>query len=148
MKSCWLNCTSPIIMSMHRYSMHTLQRTFAIHAIWLRSKRDVKTCMRLSPPMNSKRLRKERNTRERASSSEAFHIESFSRCARGGAFSSLSHQTSVLSNAALDSPIRADNFAQSARLRVHTLAAANFSTRGDALRIMQRSHRARPLICA
>lgn len=130
--------------------MHSPQRILETRAIRLRPKRDVKTCMRLSPSMNSKTSpmrRKERVTRasellRRVARSFSrpvpeSHTLSLSRCARGGAFSSLSRQASVLSNAALDSPIRADNFAQSARLRA--LATANFSTWGDALRIMQQS---------
>lgn len=122
---------------MHRDSMHPLQRIFATCAIRLLPKRNVKTCMRLSPPMNSKRLPGAEKSVTRASeqaspSPGAFHVLSpnLSRDARvAGAFSSLSCQasSSVLSNAALDSPIRADNFAQSARLRAHIARQSTFT---------------------
>jgi len=136
---------------MHRHSMHPPQRIFMTRAIRLRSKRDVKTCMCLSPPMNSKRLRrrKERDTRERASPSpEAFHVPSpnLSRDARvAGSFHryparlrSFRMQLSILRYE--------QTTLHNLRDCVHT-ATANFSMRGDALRIMQQPYRARPLIC-
>lgn len=122
----------------------------AASAIWLRSKCDVKNvCMSLSPPMNSETSparRKERDTRERASP------------LRPGLFTSrlrisLSREMRAWPGPFHRYPARLRSFRmQPSILRyeqttlhnlrdcVHT-AAANFSTWGDALRIMQRSHR-------
>lgn len=123
---------------MHRDSMHPPQRIFATRAIRLWPKRNVKMCMRLSPPMNSKRLPGAEKTVTRASElllrPELFtyrpRISPEMRAWRGPFHRyPATASSSVLSNAALDSPIRADNFAQSARLRAHIARQPTF-TRG------------------
>jgi len=132
---------------MQRHSMHPPQLIFTTRAIRLRSKRDVKTCMHLSPPMNSKRLfgraRKERDTRERASSPGAFHVPSPNLSRDVPVAGSFHRYPTRLRSFRMQLSILRYEQTTLHNLRdcVHTVTA-NFSTRGDALRIIQRSYRA------
>jgi len=148
-KSCWLNCTSPVIMSVDaspfdastasswlaRYGYGrnaTLKRACAFLRLWIANVSGAeKSVTRASELLLHPKLFTSPNLSRDARVARSFHryparLRSFRM-----QLSILRYEQTTLHNL---------------RDCVHT-ATANFSMRGDALRIMQRPYRARPLIC-